>query len=210
MGRALSGDTALWPAIALSPIASVISNPRLPDNPLVEVNDAFCALTGYGRDEAIGRNCRFLAGPQTEPLLTETIRCRTRARQQTLVRIRNYKRDGTVFQNAVLVAPMFAADGTLAYFIGSQVEIREDEAPVFGEHEAFGERHVSALAQVAGLSLRQKQVLGEIAAGYRSKEISHHLAISEKTVKMHRALMMERLGISNMAMAIRIAIEAGL
>lgn len=204
MGRALSDDTALWPAIALSPIASVISNPRLADNPLVEVNDAFCALTGYRRDDVIGRNCRFLAGPQTEPWLTETIRCRTRARQQTLVHIRNYRRDGTPFLNAVLVAPIFTADGSLSYFIGSQVEVDEDQ--LF----ALGERRASAVARVAGLSPRQKEVLQEITAGYRSKEISHHLAISEKTVKMHRAILMEKLGISNMAMAIRIGIEAGL
>lgn len=204
MGRGLPDDTALWPAISLSPIASVISNPRLPDNPLIEVNDAFCALTGYRRDEIIGRNCRFLAGPQTEPWLTETIRHRTRAGQQTLVQIRNYRRDGTSFLNAVLVAPIFTGDGALAYFIGSQAEV--DDAQM----SAFGERRASAMTRVAGLSPRQRQVLAEMAAGYRSKEISHHLAISEKTVKMHRALLMEKLGLSNMATAIRVAVEAGL
>ena len=59
--------------IATSPIAAVVSNPRLPDNPIVECNDAFVALTGYGRDEIIGHNCRFLAGPGTEPWLTEML-----------------------------------------------------------------------------------------------------------------------------------------
>ena len=57
-----------------SPIASVVSNPRLPDNPIVAVNDAFQTLTGYDRDFIIGRNCRFLAGKATEPWLTEEIR----------------------------------------------------------------------------------------------------------------------------------------
>ena len=59
--------------IANSAVAAVISNPRLPDNPIVECNAAFEALTGYSRDEIIGRNCRFLAGPQTEPSLTAQI-----------------------------------------------------------------------------------------------------------------------------------------
>jgi len=52
--------------IEKSPIASVISNPRLPDNPIVAVNDAFEALTGYDREYIVGRNCRFLAGEATE------------------------------------------------------------------------------------------------------------------------------------------------
>lgn len=197
-------EAALWPAIALSPIASVISNPRMPDNPLIAVNDAFCVLTGYRRDDVVGRNCRFLAGPGTEPWLTDAIRQGTRDKRQTLVEIRNYKRDGTPFRNAVLVAPIFADDGSLAYFLGSQVEVRDDEI-----HD-WSARHRIAARQVAALSPRQRQVLQEIAAGYRSKEIGHHLSLSEKTVKMHRALLLEKLGITNMAEAIRIAVEAGL
>ena len=57
-----------------SPIASVVSNPRLPDNPIVAVNKAFIQLTGYDSEFIIGRNCRFLAGEATEPWLTEEIR----------------------------------------------------------------------------------------------------------------------------------------
>ena len=53
--------------VADSPIPSVISDPRRPDNPIVACNPPFCALTGYPPEEVIGRNCRFLAGPATEP-----------------------------------------------------------------------------------------------------------------------------------------------
>ena len=63
------GDN-LVASIRNSPIASVISDPRLPYNPIVAVNEAFCALTGYPVEEIIGRNCKFLAGPATEPWLT--------------------------------------------------------------------------------------------------------------------------------------------
>lgn len=194
----------MCPAIDLSPIASVISNPRLPDNPLVAVNDAFCALTGYRRDDVLGRNCRFLAGPTTEPWLTDAIRQGTRRNQQTLVTIRNYKQDGTPFRNAVLVAPIFDADGAIAFFLGSQVEVRDDEA-----HDWSARRRI-ARDQVEALSPRQREVLREMAEGYRSKEIGFHLHLSEKTVKMHRALLLEKLGVRNMAGAIRIAVDAGL
>lgn len=195
---------ALQASIVNSPIASVISNPRLPDNPIIAVNHAFCALTGYGPEDILGRNCRFLAGPATEPWLTDRIREGTRARRATLVEILNYKRDGTPFRNAVLVAPVFSHDGELEYFLGSQVELDDD---------AIGptsKRHQQAVEIVLGLSPRQREVLQQIAAGQRSKQIARNLDLSEKTVKMHRALVLEKLGTHNIADAIRIAVEAGL
>jgi len=195
---------ALVSAIVNSPIASVISNPRLPDNPIVAVNQAFCDLTGYSVDEIVGRNCRFLAGPSTEPWLTERIRQGTRDRKPTLVEILNYKRCGQPFRNAVLVAPVFLPNGELEYFIGSQVELDE---------EAIGpssNRHHHAVEVVRTLSPRQREVLQQIAAGYRSKQISFNLGLSEKTVKMHRALILEKIGTHNVADAIRLAVEAGL
>ena len=203
-GRDDSEAFALLLAIRRSPIASVISNPRLPDNPIVAVNEAFCALTGYSEEEILGRNCRFLAGAHTEPWLTETIRQATRRRTPVLVEILNYKRDGTPFRNAVLVAPVFGANGELTYFLGSQVEVAEDsQAPTTA-------RRGHAVEQIRDLSPRQLQILREVAAGYRTKQIAYRLSLSEKTVKMHRAILFERLGTTNVAEAVRIAVEAGL
>ena len=91
--------------VADSPIASVVSDPRLPDNPIVACNTAFCELTGYGGDAILGRNCRFLSGPGTESWLSEAIRDGVRRHSPVLVEILNYKADGTPFRNAVLVAP---------------------------------------------------------------------------------------------------------
>lgn len=195
---------ALLLSIGLSPIASVISNPRLSDNPIIAANGAFCALTGYAEREIIGRNCRFLAGPATEPWLTEKIRMATAARKPVLVEILNYKRDGTEFRNAVLVAPVFDGNGLLAWFLGTQVELPDDQdAP-------SSVRHHVAVEAVKTLSPRQLQVLEKIAAGYRSKQIAHQLSLSEKTVKMHRSLLLTKLGKSSVADAVRIAVEAGL
>ena len=118
-------------SIAFSPIASVISNPRLPDNPIEVANAAFCDLTGYPEEEILGRNCRFLSGAATEPWLTERIREGVRSRRPVLVDILNYKRDGTPFRNAVLVSPLFDGDGELAWFLGSQIELIEPSAAVF-------------------------------------------------------------------------------
>ncbi len=189
--------------IGSSPIAAVMSDPRLPDNPIVECNAAFVALTGYQREEIIGHNCRFLTGPGTEPWLIEMLRNGIRRRQPVMVEILNYKKDGTSFRNAVMVAPIFDAAGELEYFLGSQVEIAEDVA------RANDARREAAHARVAALSRRQREVLLHMAAGKLNKQIAYELGLSERTVKMHRAAVFTALGIKTSADAIRLAIEAG-
>ena len=189
--------------IGTSPIAAVISNPRLPDNPIVECNEAFVALTGYSREEIVGHNCRFLSGPGTEPWLTEMLRNGIHRRQPVMVEILNYKKGGTPFRNAVMVVPIFDAAGELEYFLGSQVEIVDDIA------RANEARREAAHNRVAALSRRQREVLMQIAAGKLNKQISFELGLSERTVKMHRAAVFAALGVRTTADAIRLAIEAG-
>ena len=191
-------------AVEMSPLAMVLSNPRRPDNPLEVVNAAFCALTGYSEGEILGRNCRFLAGERTEPAVTEQLRSAIRGRRPVLADVLNYKRDGTPFRNGVMITPIFGADGELDWFLGSQVDLGTANAA------AFADRRSSAAARVAALAPRQRQVLHGMARGMLNKQIAWDLKISEKTVKMHRALLIERLGARTSAEAIRIAVEAGL
>lgn len=198
------GLAGLIRSIRLSPIAAVISDPRQHDNPIIAANAAFCALTGYSEAETIARSCRFLTGPGTDPQVTAKIRIAVAQRRAVLVEILNYKRDGTPFRNALIVAPVFDTGGDLTYFIGSQVELRGTEAV------PRSNRHQLATEQVKSLTPRQRQVLQQIAAGHRSKQIAGNLALSEKTIKMHRALLLAKLHTSNMADVIRIAVEAGM
>jgi PAS domain S-box-containing protein len=198
------GKNPILESIQFSPIAAVISDPLLPDNPIIAVNEAFCVLTGYPPEEIIGRNCKFLAGAATESWLTERIRKGIEERKPVLVEILNYKRDGTQFRNAVLVAPVFDSAGELEYFIGSQVEIDDETSGLSSS------RHQSAVALVNQLSPRQRQILKQMAAGFRTKQIAYQLSLSEKTVQMHRMLMFKKLATSNAADAVRIAVEAGL
>lgn len=188
--------------IATSPIAAVISDPRRPDNPIVECNDAFVALTGYSAAEIIGQNCRFLTGPGTEAELSQQLRSAIRERRPVLVEILNYKKDGTPFRNAVLVAPIFGSDGSLEYFLGSQMEV--DDAVLLR-----GERQAEARARIDALSPRQREVLLLMAEGNLNKQIGYSLGLSERTVKMHRAALLKALGVATTADAIRVAVEAG-
>lgn len=201
-GRSRRGaPLALTQMIDASPIAAVLSDPRQPDNPIVHCNQAFLDLTGYDRKEVLGRNCRFLAGPTTEPELSDKIRQGVRSRIPVLVDIRNYRKDGTSFLNAVLVAPIFDAEGELDYFLGSQ-----SAAP---DPEARPSRSEIAKAKIEGLSPRQREVLAAMSLGRLNKQIAGELRVTERTVKMHRAALLKALKVRSGAEAIRLAIESG-
>jgi PAS domain S-box-containing protein len=191
-------------SIALSPIAMVLTNPNRADNPLEVVNQAFCRLTGYAEGEIVGRNCRFLAGPGTDPAATERLRAAIAERRSVATDILNYRRDGSPFLNAIMITPLYDADGRLAWFLGSQLDLGPRS------QDGLALRRSAAAAAVAKLPPRQRQVLQAMARGLLNKQIAWDLKISEKTVKMHRALLIERLGVGTSAEAIRLAVEAGL
>jgi PAS domain S-box-containing protein len=186
-----------------STVAAVITNPRLPDNPIIACNRAFEQLTGYSANEVVGRNCRFLAGPRTEPLLSEEIGQAVRERRPVLAEVANFKRDGTPFRNAVMIVPIFDEHGDLEYFLGSQSEV-----PAVPGADALERRETTRL-RIAALPPRQRAVLAAMIAGQRNKQIAHQLGISLRTVKMHRAAALKALGAGTSADAIRSAVEAG-
>jgi PAS domain S-box-containing protein len=204
-GFAISVDEArVIDSLASSPLAMVLSNPRKTDNPLEVVNQAFCDLTGYTEQEVVGHNCRFLSGIDTEPSATEQLRSAIRSAEPTLTEILNYRRDGTAFRNGVMITPLRNTDGDLAWFLGSQVDLGPSDP------QALRKRRTSAAERIRSLSPRQRQVLQAMSRGLLNKQIAWELKIAEKTVKMHRALMIDRLGVASSAEAIRIAVESGL
>lgn len=191
-------------SIQHSPIATVVSDPRQEDNPLIAVNQAFLDLTGYDADEVLGRNCRFLRGADTETGQTERLRQAIQERRSTLAELLNYRKDGTPFRNAVMIAPLFDDAGRIEYFVGSQIEVIPDDESIAVV------RQQEAARIVERLSPRQREILRHMAQGFRTKQIAYMLSLSEKTVQMHRMLMFKKLSTSNAADAVRIAVEAGL
>lgn len=182
-----------------SNVAAVVSNPRLPDNPIVAYNEAFTKLTGYSGAEILGRNCRFLRGVRTEAAQTEMLREAVFQKRPIMVELTNYKKDGTSFRNAVMIAPIFDDGGEVAYFLGSQMAINDQ-----GES-----RHERAKRLIASLSPRQTQILDALTKGRLNKQIAYDLQLTERTIKMHRAALLRALGVRTVAEAIRIGIEAG-
>lgn len=116
-------------AIDQTGVGVVISNPRLPDNPIIYVNKGFEELTNYSADEVIGRNCRFLQGDQTKQEGVQIIRDALRNEQSCEVEILNYKKTGEKFWNELHITPIFDQQGNLEHFIGIQkdVTIRKQE-----------------------------------------------------------------------------------
>ncbi len=125
----------------------VIVDGRLPNLPIVLVNQAFTELTGYGPDDAIGRNCRFLQGPNTDVSTVARMRDALSRGQPVHEEILNYKRDGREFWNKVQINPICNEGGKLAFYIGVQHDVSEKRAAV--ERALRAERCLKGLA--AGL-----------------------------------------------------------
>lgn len=108
---------------AHAPLA--LTDPHKEDNPMVYVNEAFEALTGYTEAEALGRNCRFLQGDGTDPETVARLREAIGNEEPITVELRNYRKDGTLFWNELSVAPVYDADGNLIRYLGTQRDITD-------------------------------------------------------------------------------------
>ena len=110
-------------AVRATRMPMLITDPNQPDNPIVFVNKAFSKLTGYAHDEIIGRNCRFLQGPETSRQDVTRIRDAIERRVPIEIELLNHKKDGEVFWNRLLISPVFDSEGQLTYFFASQFDV---------------------------------------------------------------------------------------
>mmetsp|Transcript_13494 Transcript_13494/g.20541 ORF Transcript_13494/g.20541 Transcript_13494/m.20541 type:complete len:347 (+) Transcript_13494:95-1135(+) len=116
-------DFRLMSALSSSQQNFAISDPSLPDNPIVYVSQGFLDLTGYTLDQVLGRNCRFLQGPGTDQSAVDIIRKGVREGVDTSVCLLNYKADGTPFWNQFFVAALRDAENNVVNFVGVQCEV---------------------------------------------------------------------------------------
>jgi len=105
------------------PECVTITDARQAGNPLIYVNQSFCKTVGYSKSEVLGRNCRFLQGPETEVNAVAAISHAIRHGEDCFVRITNYRRNGQQFKNFLLMRSMTDAGGTTRYFVGVQKEL---------------------------------------------------------------------------------------
>jgi len=100
-----------------------LADARRPDCPLIYVNRGFEFLTGYSREECIGRNCRFLQGPETDRSVVGKIRRAAEQGEDLIVDLRNYRKNGSAFWNRLSLKPVRNAAGELTHIIGIQSDI---------------------------------------------------------------------------------------
>lgn len=117
---------ALLQAIDRMGVGLAITNPNLPDNPLVYVNQGFEKITGYKREEVLNRNLRFLQGKETNKEHLAVIRKAIKEIGAATVTIKNYKKDGSTFWNQFVISPILDAEGHLLYFIGLQFDVTRE------------------------------------------------------------------------------------
>ncbi len=115
----------LFSAVDKTGLPMIITDPNQHDDPIIFANRAFLNLTCYSSDEVVGRNCRFLQGPDTEPDHIDEIRAALRDNRDLNIEITNHRRDGTPFVNALFMGPVFDSEGRLRYRFGSQIDVTE-------------------------------------------------------------------------------------
>ena len=112
-------------AISASTNSILITDPNLPDNPIVYVNPAFEKTTGYTPEEVLGWNCRFLQGEDRDQPALEELRVAIQEGRECRVVLKNYKKDGTPFWNDLSLYPVRDESGHLANFVGVQNDVTE-------------------------------------------------------------------------------------
>ncbi|CAA9489975.1 MAG: Signal transduction histidine kinase [uncultured Sphingomonadaceae bacterium] len=110
-------------AIEMTRMPMILTDPNIPDNPIVFANKAFLDLTGYEEREVVGRNCRFLQGAQTDRNAVADLRDAVAAKGSIALEMLNYRRDGSPFWNAVFIGPVHDTCGKLLYFFASQLDV---------------------------------------------------------------------------------------
>ncbi|MBI4752639.1 MAG: PAS domain S-box protein [Acidobacteria bacterium] len=120
--------TMLMGAVEALPHGTIICDATLPDLPIIYANPAFVKLTGYAREEILGRNCRFLQGPHTDQATVAVLRQAIAEYRQFEGELLNYRKDGTWFWNRLTVAPVTNQRGKPTYFVGVQTDVTDRKA----------------------------------------------------------------------------------
>jgi PAS domain S-box-containing protein len=100
-----------------------LADPDQEDMPLVYVNKAFETITGYTLAEVVGKNCRFLQGKEHDQAEVDKLREAIKNKKSVEVTLHNYRKNGELFYNHLVMSPLFDSHGNLLYFLGVQLDV---------------------------------------------------------------------------------------
>jgi PAS domain S-box-containing protein len=154
--EAVSQQTPLATAIESVSVAVLITDPRQTDNPLIFVNPAFTAITGYTSDEVVGRNPRFLQHPDSDPEIMQAIRDALTGQRLFKGVMLNRRKDGTLYRNSLIISPVFDEHGELIYFVGQgeDITLQHQAQEALQQSE---KRFARMIANVPGLIYRAQR-----------------------------------------------------
>lgn len=154
-------DDPFAAAIRATRMAMLVTDATQADNPIIFANDAFLKLTGYERDEVIGRNCRLLQGPDTEAQAVLALREAVAAGEDLSIEILNYRKDGSSFWNALSLSPVRNDAGEIVYFFASLLDVTDKKAAEVRVRDRRDdlEQVVEARTHELTLALEQKTAL---------------------------------------------------
>jgi PAS domain S-box-containing protein len=129
-----------------APVGITIADATTEDMPLVYVNDGFVDLTGYPREEILGRNCRFLQGDDTRPEPVRQMRASIEDEEPVTVELRNYRKDGSMFWSRVTISPIKDESGNVTHYLGCQEDISDKK--LFEHEKSLFKKHAEMSDQV--------------------------------------------------------------
>lgn len=174
-------DDPFAAAVAVTRMPMIVTDPRLPDNPIVFVNDAFIKLTGYSRDDLLGRNCRFLQGPGTNVDDITRVRNAIARRESIEIDLLNYRKDGSSFWNRLLVSPVFSKEGELTHFFASQFDVSPERNRMAEMVRNQGELETeieTRMRDIAATEARLRFILNAAKMGTWTLDIANKRLIS--------------------------------
>lgn len=185
----------------------LITDPRLPDNPIIYANPGFTALTGYSTEEVLGRNCRFLQGPDTDPVMLQEIREAISNGRPFSGLLLNYRKDGMPFHNGLVIQPLFDDRGQLINFVGLQndvsapreqlrslaarlTQVREEERTHLAReiHDVLGQALTGLKMDLSWLSKRAANETSSASAGAFQEKICAMSQVVDSTIGTVREL----------------------
>lgn len=168
-----------------SKVATIVTDPSKEDNPIIYTNNTFEKMTGYGKEETIGHNCRFLQGADTDPKDLQKIRDGINNEESITVTLRNYRKDGTPFWNLLSIQPITVNDSL--YFIGTQTDIsveRDQQQQLMANEQEIEklmlpilsiQENVATVALVGTMSYQRFEMLKVKICVYVQEHRSEHV-----------------------------------
>jgi len=171
--RVLAGP--MFDVLAVSGVAMTVTNPRLPDDPIVFVNAAFETLTGYEAHEAVGRNCRFLQGEETDVEAVAAMAADLAAKGSAAGDLLNVRRDGAPFWNRISISTIPGLDGAPAFRLATQIDVSAQyQDATVGEQMKVNRQRLAEAKE----RLRVTQVIGG-AAGVWEWDIARSRLVAD-------------------------------